>query len=185
MKRLAVCILFFFSPFVWSAVLYDVGQGAQASFEAIGRPSLLKIRGRGAKIRGQIELVNNKAMGRFELDLNEFDTGIDLRNRHMKEKYLETQKFPTAMVAVTEVLLPVGFAPGQDALEVPFKGTLTLKGVSKPIQGKLDIRGAKMQTNAEFSFSLNDYPIGVPSHLGVSVADVVHIKAELIELVRN
>ena len=30
----------------------------------------------------------------FEVDLNTVDTGIGLRNRHMRENYLHTDKFP-------------------------------------------------------------------------------------------
>lgn len=177
--------LIFLSPTLWGAESFKVGEGARATFEAVGKPSLLKVKGEGAKIVGELKLDAGKASGRFELDLNQFVTGIGLRDRHMKEKYLETDKFPKTVLEVSQVDLPKDFKAGQSAKAVRFKGTLTLKGVSKPITGQLSVNGENMATVAEFEFSLNDYPIGVPSYMGVTIADRVAVRADLPRFVRN
>jgi polyisoprenoid-binding protein YceI len=103
----------------------------------------------------------------------------------MKAKYLETEKFPKAILAVTHLELPKNFAPGSNLANAAFKGTLTLKGVQKPVEGTVNISGPKLATTAEFSFSLNDYPVGVPSYLGVTVADRIQVQATLPELARK
>ena len=36
----------------------------------------------------------NKSDMYFEVDLNSIDTGIGLRNRHMRDNYLETDQYP-------------------------------------------------------------------------------------------
>jgi polyisoprenoid-binding protein YceI len=145
-----------------------------ATFEAVGRPSLLKIDGKGAKLGGELQIADSKATGKFDLDLTGFDTGIDTRNEHMKEKYLETQKFPKAFLTLEKVDLPAGFKPG-DSADVPFKGQLTVKDVAKPVQGKVKINGGTMTSSADFSFKLSDYPVGVPKYMGITVADDVNV----------
>lgn len=164
---------------------YKVGPGAEATFEAVGKPAMLKIKGHGAVVRGDLQLNAEASRGKFEIDLEQFDTGIEMRNKHMKEKYLETARFPTALLEVTKVDLPKDFTPGKELADVNFSGTLTLKGVPKPVSGKLKISGAKLKTEAEFSFSLKDYPIELPHYLGITLADRVIINATLPELVRK
>lgn len=164
---------------------YQAGESAQATFTALGRPGLLKVRGEGATVRGEIIIDAQLAKGKFEVDLEQFKTGIGLRDSHMKEKYLETAKHPKALVEVNEVILPASWSPGQDATDVPFKGQLTLKGVAKPIQGKVTIKGPQLATQAEFDFSLQDYPVGVPSYMGITVAERVSVVVEIASFVKK
>ncbi len=160
---------------------YEVGGEATANFEAVGSPSLLKIHGHGATLSGMLSLEGAQAKGDFELDLEKFATGISLRDRHMKEKYLETGKFPKARLQVESVELPSGFAPGASVTGAKFRGQLTLKGVTKPVSGTLDVNGQEMATTAAFSFALSDYPVGVPSYMGITVADKIAVKAAIPE----
>lgn len=168
-----------------AATIYKVSSGAKARFEASGKPSLMKIRGEGAEVTGELQLGDSTATGKFELTLNQFDTGIGLRDRHMKEKYLETEKFPRAILEVKEVALPKGFQPGTDIKDAAFKGLLTLKGVTKPVSGTLNVHGKELAINAKFQFSLADFPIGVPTYMGITVADQVSVSADLPKLERK
>ena len=148
---------------------------SSATFEAVGRPSLLKISGKGAKLSGDMKIADGSATGKFDLDLTGFDTGIDTRNEHMKEKYLETQKYPKATLTLEKVALPAGFKPGQ-AADAKFTGQLTVKDVSKPVEGTVKIASAaEMPATADFKFKLSDYPVGVPKYMGITVADDVSV----------
>lgn len=157
---------------------YKAADGSGATFEAVGHPSLLKINGKGAKLTGDLVLDGAKATGDFVLDLTGFDTGIETRTEHMKEKYLETGKFPKAYLTVTKVDLPAGFKPG-DAADAAFTGNLKLKDVTKPVTGHVKISGGAMATTADFSFKLSDYPVGVPKYMGITVADDVKVIATI------
>jgi polyisoprenoid-binding protein YceI len=154
---------------------YKTAPDSSATFDAVGRPSLLKIHGEGATLAGEMKIAGNTATGKFELDLSRFDTGIETRTEHMKEKYLETQKYPKAFLTVEKVDLPAGFKPGQ-AAEANFTGLLKVKDVEKPVTGVVKIAAAgNMPSTADFAFKLSDYPVGVPKYLGITVADDVKV----------
>ncbi len=162
----------------------DLGQ-AQTSVEflAIGKPSLLKIKGSGGKILGQVKLENGQITGRLNVSLDSISTGISLRDQHMKEKYLETGKFPEAVLEITELSLDPNFLVVGDAkkAEVPFKGKLILHGTEKLITGSSKIESLKdsLSVRANFKTSISEFNIAVPSYLGIKVADEVEITADI------
>lgn len=162
-----------------AAVSLQAGDDAKARFEAVGRPSLLKIKGEGAAVTGKLVVNGDGANGRFEVNVDQFDTGIALRNTHMKEKYLKTGEFPKAILNVKSVNLPAGWAPGKNLDAVAFKGDLTLKGVTKPVKGTVTSKGPSVETEAVFEISLNDFDVGVPSYMGVTVADKVNVTVKI------
>lgn len=138
-------------------------------FLAVGSPGFLKISGKGAKAVGTAAVTDGVATGHFIVALEDLKTGIELRDKHMKEKYLETPKWRDAYLDL-------------DAWKVTdtstkFSGKLTLKGVSKPVFGTAAFHDGVLR--AEFEIDLKDFPVGVPSHLGVTVAEDVTVVAKL------
>jgi len=149
------------------------------SFVAVGKPGFLKIKGDGAKLRGKASLDQNKISGEFEVDLSPLTTGIDLRDEHMKEKYLETGKFPTAKLRLD----PISYDGVVSTIDTDFSGYLTIKGTEKPISGKFTAQGllgANVEGTANFEIKMSDFPIGVPSHLGVTVAESVKVSVKIV-----
>src|SRR5207244_914811 len=49
----------------------------------------------------------------LSIDLASLDTGISLRNREMRERYLQTPKFPAATFKSVSVVAPDAIAPNQ------------------------------------------------------------------------
>ena len=143
---------------------------SEVQFLAVGNPGFLTIKGSGGKLAGSLLEEKGKMSGTLTVNLNDLDTGIDLRNKHMKEKYLETAKFPKALLDVKDLSSADG--------DHEFAGKLTLKGVTKPVTGKYTVKEKAM--TAEFKTSLKDFPIGVPSYLGVSVAEDVTVTVEAV-----
>jgi polyisoprenoid-binding protein YceI len=99
----------------------------------------------------------------FEVDLNTVDTGIGLRNRHMRENYLHTDEFPkthyTAKLIKADSI-------NETEYEVEAEGTFFVHGVEKQkkITGKLlKIDNDKYKVSANFKVALSDYNIEVPS----------------------
>jgi len=158
MKRILVSLLAFLSTFAYGEPFKGT-----ASWQATGNPGMVKIDGEGGLVTGTVTRDGGKVAGTFECPLKDFQTGIDTRDHHMREKYLDTAKFPVAQL----VLDPLA-ATGGD-----WTGKLTLKGVTKPVKGTAKITGSAV--DATFSIQLADYPIGVPSFLGVTVAQDVTI----------
>src|ERR1700743_1526023 len=64
------------------------------TFLAVGKPSAIKINGTGEAAKGSLTLAaDNKASGVLTFNLKSLNTGIDLRDKHMKEKYLQVDQF--------------------------------------------------------------------------------------------
>ena len=77
MKKMMVTILLLsFSSSVWAAVLNLQPAASKVEFEAIGRPSMMKVKGQGPGPAGQITVKDNSVRGVLELKLTELKTGI-------------------------------------------------------------------------------------------------------------
>src|SRR5262245_34322468 len=96
---LVLIFAFAFSQLSFGASKWTVdlsGGSGQVEFHAIGKPSAIKIHGKGEAPKGKITLDNGKIGGVITAHLASFDTGIQTRNEHMKNKYLGVQKYPEA-----------------------------------------------------------------------------------------
>jgi polyisoprenoid-binding protein YceI len=148
--------------------------GQRVEFLAVGRPSLIKIRGTSTReLQAQLSVSNGTVSGTFQFKLETLDTGIGKRDEHMKDKYLEVSKHPMATLQIQ----PVALTPGS---EKPFEGTLELHGVKKPVSGKVvftESSTAKAYgADANFVIKLQDFAIDIPRFAGITVADEVQIQ---------
>ena len=90
----------------FASVKVDLSQAPSGvEFLAVGKPSALKINGTGGKLAGTIEVDGTEIKGRILVKINDFSTGISLRDQHMKEKYLETEKFSDAWLEIKKIEL--------------------------------------------------------------------------------
>ena len=153
----------------------------KVTFIAVGRPSALKIEGVGDGLSGVLTKDGTKVDGEAVFNLSTFDTGVTMRNTHMKEKYLHVETYPNATLKVTK--LPWGADEAKPFAEVegPFEGVLTLHGVSKPVTGvaKVARDGDKVAVDVQFKTSIPDYKIDIPSFMGVTVAETVEVHVEV------
>jgi len=157
---------------------------ALVEFKAVGRPSLLKIPGKSTRLEVKLEREDSGALasalkGSFEFPLDSLETGIGLRDSHMKEKYLETAKFPTAKLEITDATVPAAFftqETGEQTITV--KGNLTLHGVTKPVevQTRLVREGKGFTSESAFKIMLTEYGISIPKYLGIVIAEDVDVK---------
>ena len=160
------------------ATTFDVDSSkSSVNFLAVGKPGFLKIKGGGATVSGSVKDGAEGFSGTLTVQLADLKTGLSMRDDHMQGKYLESSKFPTAVLKLNKVVF-------QDKAEgsCTFEGNLELKGKSKEIGGTCKITGLDSdvaKVNATLVVKIEDYPIGIPSHLGVTVADQVTITADL------
>lgn len=148
-------------------------ESGKVEFLAIGKPSFLKVKGVGTTPKGSLTLEGDKTSGEFTFDLSSLDTGIALRNEHMKDKYLEVGKYPVATIRFQDV-------PAKEGAEQTVPAEMELHGVKKPItlEATLKPDGEKKLASASFKFKLTDYQIEIPTHLGITIADEVSVTIE-------
>jgi len=113
----------------------------------------------------------------FEVELDLLDTGIRLRNRHMRENYLETEKFPYAFyrgrITAVEALPSGGW-------RVASKGKLGIHGVEKEftIQCDLSDYGTGYRVKSAFQVQLPDFHIKVPSLMFMKISETINLELD-------
>jgi len=116
--------------------------------------------------------------GELKVELATIDTGIDLRNRHLRENYLEVSKGPGFDTAVlSEIRLLEANGEGFEGRS-NFAGSLRLHGVSRSVAGSAEIRreAAGVRVAATFPLALTDFGIEPPQYMGVGVANKLIVK---------
>lgn len=116
------------------------------------------------KSTGAATLSGNKISAKnIVVDMKSLSTGLDLRDDHAKNKYMEVNKYPQAILVE---------ANGENG-----KGTGTLKfhGQEKPISGTYSVQGGKL-LKAEFKIKMSEFGISDISYKGIGVEDDVKIE---------
>ena len=116
--------------------------------------------------------------GELRVDLSTLDTGIGLRNEHLRSGYLEIERGPDFHHAVLAGIVldePLPARAGRH--ESRFSGTLTLHGVQRVVEGEAELRrrDGRMEVEAEFSLSLDAFDIPPPRYLGIGVRDSIDV----------
>jgi polyisoprenoid-binding protein YceI len=127
-----------------------------------------------SSIDGRTKSMEALAEGDFitlSVPLDTVDTGIGLRNSHMR-KYLEATQFPTAELKVRRALLKEGAR--QEGV-----GTFTVHGVAKEVKVTFDVvkTAAGLTVTGSFPLNLKDHGIAVPTYLGITVRPDIKVTA--------
>jgi polyisoprenoid-binding protein YceI len=158
---------FLFFNFLKAAELKNV----EVSFTALGSPSFLRITGEASKLEYVVATVKGgEKFDVFEFPLKELSTGIDLRDEHMKEKYLDVKEYPTAQLKFRQQDKSVLAFEDKKTLE----GTLSLHGQTKAILIEAQKKGKRVQ--AHYEIKLSDFGIKIPEWAGITVADKVSVQ---------
>ena len=114
--------------------------------------------------------------GALRVDLQTLETGIAVRDRHMRENYLEVEKGPEFAVATFDKIRIEKLA-GKST----FKGTLLLHGQRQEVTGVADLqqRDGRIRVQAQFPIKVSAFQIPKPTYLGVGVRDEIQIKVML------
>lgn len=144
-------------------------QNPLVKFEALGKPSFLKIKGEAKLLKHDLKTENNLVTDVFVLDLNSLNTGIDLRDEHLKEKYLKTKDHPKATLEVVGGEKSALDFTGEKEL----KANLTLAGKTKEVLVKAQRENNKVE--AKLELKLSDFGVDIPSWSGITVSDLVKV----------
>lgn len=131
----------------------------------------------GFKIEGTTSALTLKDDGKtltITVPLKDLDTGIALRNNHMREKYLEVATYPDAVLEVpmTAFKVPESGEASGDA-----KGKFSLHGKSKEVSFKYQVKCAAGTCSVEGSmdFNFEEFGVKVPTYLGITVKPDLNI----------
>jgi len=170
-----------------------------ATFES--EATLETIKGTTTKVSGTITAnpANaTAATANIVVDLGALDTGIAMRNEHLRgEKFLDTEKFPTATFKTVSVAGPKSVAPNQPA-EMQLTGDFTLHGVTKrfTVPARVVVipeseltKGSRgpgdwIHGTVNFPVKLTDYGITVPEKLMMKVANEVNVKVDFFAVAK-
>ncbi len=116
--------------------------------------------------------------GQLRVRLDSLDTGMELRNAHLRETYLEVdrgEEFREAVLTAVELGEP--FPPGARDHETGFAGLLSLHGMERWVEGEARLvrRDGRVRVEAGFPLSLAEFAIPPPRYLGVGVRDEIRI----------
>jgi len=113
----------------------------------------------------------------LEVDLGSLDTGIGLRNRHMRDNYLETDRFPYATFGGSFVEV----SEGDDGwMRVTGRGDLGIHGISRSMEIVCDVAPSEGGFRARCSFEvlLSDFDIEVPKVMFMKLANEIRVELD-------
>jgi len=126
----------------------------------------------GEGLAGETDLASSEFF--FEVDLASLDTGIGLRNRHMRDNYLETDEFPYASFAGRVGRLGEE-SPGRFKAET--RGTFTVHGIeqSRDIECTAEKIGEALRVRCAFTVTLSDHGIPIPKLMFMKIDEVIEL----------
>ena len=160
----AAAFIALLAPSLADAKLTKVDGASIARFSASG-PGALKIEG----TTPDVLVADDGTNVTITVPLANLDTGIKLRNGHMRDKYLEVGKYPSAVLVVARAALKIPAVGASATADAP--GTMTIHGATRPVTFHYSAsRNANaMAVSGNLDLNINDYQITVPSYLGVTV----------------
>ncbi len=126
----------------------------------------------GEGLGGETDLATSEFF--FEVDLASLDTGIGLRNRHMRNNYLETEEFPFTSFAGRVTSLE-GDGPG--SYRIVTRGTLAIHGIEREreIQCTAVSREARLRVRCAFQVTLSDHDVPIPKLMFMKIDEVMEL----------
>jgi len=123
---------------------------------------------------------------RVAVDMASLDTGISLRDRHMRENHLHTDEHPEATFdGATVIEGDAAALSGDGDHDVTLEGDFTLHGVTRTIQvpvriSRTSVDGEpRIHLTCEFQVTLPDYEIPRPRMLMLKLNETQKIHVDL------
>jgi polyisoprenoid-binding protein YceI len=113
----------------------------------------------------------------FEVALATLNTGIGLRNSHMRENYLETDQYPYATYRGTISQVD---GDSNSTVRILSVGTMTIHGVERPYEIVCDVEPASAgyRVRAQFQVALPDFDIEVPSLMFLKINEIMELELD-------
>ena len=165
---------------------YQLDLGAPRHVRFISRASIEEFEGVTDRIDGYVLLDGNALSPDtggpdtelfFEVDLASLDTGIGLRNRHMRDNYLEVGDHPYASFG-GEITRVEGLSGG--GFRVTAAGDMSIHGVERPMEIPCDVspRGDGYRARCSFQVLLSDFDIEIPRLMFLKLANEIRLELD-------
>lgn len=150
------------------------------------------INGHTNKIEGSITIddstdLTKPVQANFDVDLASIDTGIPLRNEHMRDNFLQTKDYPKASFVLSKLINPPKKLETGKKLSLKAEGQLTIHGKSVKKTIPIDVTYFSrcpstehkvpgcdlLQIKANFPVAFKDHAIQRPEIVFQKLADTV------------
>ena len=113
----------------------------------------------------------------FSVPISKFEFKESLMKEHFNEKYLESEKFPSATFKGTISSCSLTDSHEQAVL---VKGKLTIHGVTQSVEvpGTLVVQGDAIRAKAKFIVVLQNYKVTIPKLLWKKIAEQVEVSVD-------
>lgn len=165
MRTLLILLIAAISFNITIAAEYHVDKDKKNEVKFISDAPIEDFEGVTEKIDGYLFNSDGELKGSevyFEVDLNSVDTGIGLRNTHMRDNYLHTDKYP--ITHFTGKIYNV--KKSGNKYKVKAKGVMFIHGVKrdKDIEAELvEDKSGNFRIKSQFVIPISKYDIEVPS----------------------
>lgn len=188
-----VVILLLTVMFFWGAVLsaqqaYQVALESDRLVRFTSRAAIDEFEGTTERVDGLVLLntdeVTDRTVGTktelyFEVDLASLDTGIGMRDRQMRDNYLEVEEYPYA--AFGGVIEQVSSLPGA-MFRVTTRGVLGIHGVERERVLTCDLAPVDEGYHVDCSFTvlLSDHDIEIPRIMFLKLNNQIRLELSFI-----
>lgn len=113
----------------------------------------------------------------FEVDLASLDTGIGLRNRHMRDNYLEVDQHPFATFGGDIQRIDAA----ADGFVITSRGVFSVHGVERPrtFECRATEDGDGWRVGCDFIVNLTDHDIEIPKIMFLKLAEDIRVELDL------
>jgi polyisoprenoid-binding protein YceI len=126
----------------------------------------------GEGLGGETDL--GKSEFHFEVDLASLDTGMGLRNRHMRDNYLDTDRYPFATFSGKVTNLEPN---GQGGFRAITRGSFAVHGIERDqeIECSAMTAGQGLRVQCAFQVLLSDHEIPIPKLMFMKIDEVMEL----------
>ncbi len=188
----ALLALALLCPAIASGATYGFEPGQKGNLVTfLSKAPLESIEGKTDQVEGTIDVdladLGDSASVRVTVDLASLDTGISMRNEHMRDNHLQTDEYPTAVFEGGRLsdLSAKSLAPGGEVTG-KISGVFHLHGVTRPLEAQLKLTredgesGTVLRVHVTFGVKLSDYAIKRPQFLVMKLSDLQKITVNVV-----
>lgn len=140
------------------------------------------LRVREGEVSADPDRLKETGMVNLVLLATSYDSDLGLRDKTVREDYLEVQQYPTIRFSTVEVMKVERSAPVEKGWKMWVRGTLLLHGVRKEITVPVEVRddGKKIAAQGRLQIHLEDFKMVVPSLLFLKAGNQVDVEFTII-----
>jgi polyisoprenoid-binding protein YceI len=165
---------------------FAIQPDAASRVEFVSKAPMETFGGKTRKVSGSVALdpaqLGDSITVLVSVDMGSLDTGIDLRNKHMRDNHLHCDKYPTATFRGGRLskLSASSLTEGQTVTGV-ITGEMELHGVKRPLEAPVEMtfHNGGLHVVSRFKVKLPDYQIPRPQFLVMKLDETQSVTLEV------